>query len=555
MFSGAIHQMTNSLLQKERYQYKPKVPQVLEGDFSTLVCGEKEATQPMDHVAEITELFPNTVGQPVIEILRGSNKLDFSANIGIILSGGPAPGGHNVIAGIFDGLKKINKNCKVYGFLGGPSGILEDKKIEITSELLEKFRNTGGFDIIGSGRTKLESAEQFATAFANCEKNQIKGIVIIGGDDSNTNAALLAEAAKAAGNGITVIGCPKTIDGDLKTKEIEASFGFDSAAKVFSELVGNIGRDANSSKKYWHFVRLMGRSASHITLECALQTHPNVTLISEEVAAKKMTLAQIVDDIADSVVKRSINGDNFGLVLIPEGLIEFIPQIKVLIDKLNDVLAHDEAILSKMTNNNEKITHMRGVLSGDLLSVFDSLPTEIQLQLLLDRDPHGNVQVSLIETEKMLLAMVKEKVTANPKFKGKFSGMPHFFGYEGRCGFPTNFDSNYCYSLGLVASLLMANGKTGYMASIRELQKPPVEWVAGGIPTTMLMNMEQRHGSPKPVIRKALVELDGKPFKFLESIREQLKVETAFISPGSIQYFGPTEICDVPTKTLQLEKQ
>ena len=474
----------------------------------------------------------------------------------MILSGGQAPGGHNVIAGLYDGLKSLNKTNKLYGFLKGPDGLVKDEYMELTDAIIDAHRNTGGFDMIGSGRTKLETDEQFEAARRHCEALGISALVIIGGDDSNTNACMLAEYFKSHSIPIQVIGCPKTIDGDLKNEWIETSFGFDTACRVYSELIGNIGRDANSAKKYWHFIKLMGRSASHIALECALQTQPNIAIISEEVAEKKMTLGQIVDEIAAVVAARSAAGMNFGVALIPEGLIEFVPEIKVLISELNDLLAANAEKVDAMEKG-DKVKFALANLTKESAAVFATLPAGIQMQLCNDRDPHGNVQVSLIETEKMLAEMVATKLKAmkaEGKFNGKFSTQVHFFGYEGRCAAPSNYDADYCYSLGYNAAALIGAGRTGYMSSVRNTTKPASEWIAGGIPITMMMNIERRHGHDKPVIRKALVELDGKPFAFFASKRGEWAKETAYVYPGPIQYFGPSEVCDLVTKTLMLEQ-
>ena len=536
--------MTKSALQIARAAYQPKLPKALKG---AIALKEGEATQSVADQEAIKNLFPNTYGMPVVtfEVAEEAKELP-AINVGVILSGGQAPGGHNVISGIFDGLKSLNKDSKLYGFLGGPSGLVDHKYMELTAEIVDEYRNTGGFDIIGSGRTKLEETAQFDKGIEICNELGIKALIIIGGDDSNTNACVLAEYYLQKNTGIQVIGCPKTIDGDLKNNMIETSFGFDTACKVYSEVIGNIMRDANSAKKYWHFIKLMGRSASHIALECALQTQPNICIVSEEVEAKKMTLGAIVDDIANAVAARAAQGNNFGVILIPEGLIEFIPEMKVLIAELNDLLAHESDVQKALQG-----------LTATSAAVYASLPEAIAKQLTLDRDPHGNVQVSLIETEKLLIEMVKTRLAAmkaEGKFVGKFSGLGHFFGYEGRCAAPSNFDADYCYSLGFNAAQLIAAGKTGYMSLIRNTTAPAEEWIAGGVPVTMMMNMERRHGEMKPVIRKALVELEGAPFKELAKNRAAWAIETAYVYPGPIQYFGPSEVCDQPTKTLQLEQ-
>ncbi|OHD14061.1 MAG: diphosphate--fructose-6-phosphate 1-phosphotransferase [Spirochaetes bacterium GWD1_27_9] len=546
-----------SALQKARYQYQPKLPNEIKGDVNNIVLKLGNPTESIDNKETVKSMFSNTYGKPIARFIAGKNpKANEKINVGVILSGGQAPGGHNVIAGIFDGIKKGNKDSKVIGFLGGPSGIIEDKCIELTDSIIDDFRNTGGFDIIGSGRTKLETEEQFDKCIAVCKKRDIKAVVIIGGDDSNTNAALLAEYFMKKNAGIQVIGVPKTIDGDLKNEYIETSFGFDTATKVYSELIGNIERDANSAKKYWHFIKLMGRSASHIALECALQTQPNIAIVSEEVEEKKQTLTEIVSYIANVIMERGNKGENFGIILIPEGLIEFVPEMKKLISELNDLLAHHEAEFAGLKSFEEQASWLNSHLSGESATVFKALPLDIQKQLLMDRDPHGNVQVSRIETEKLLIEMVTTKLNelkVAGKYKGKFSALNHFFGYEGRCAAPSNFDADYCYSLGLIAFLLIVNGLTGYMSSVSNLSLSSDKWVAGGIPTTMMFNMEQRHGSQKPVIKKALVDLNGKPFKFFVSKRAEWAVNTSYLFPGAIQYYGPTEVCDQPTKTLILE--
>ena len=545
-----------SPIQKARLAYAPKLPAALRAG-ANVKCEEGPKQKAFADTEKIEARFPNTSNMPVLTFGTASGAAAKPINVAVILSGGQAPGGHNVIAGLFDGLKSLNPASKLYGFKGGPSGLTDNKYIEITADFLADFRNTGGFDMIGSGRTKLETTEQFEKAEANCKVLGITAIVIIGGDDSNTNACLLAEYYKAKNAGIIVVGCPKTIDGDLKNAFIETSFGFDTATKVYSELIGNIERDANSAKKYWHFIKLMGRSASHIALECGLRTQANITLISEEVAAKKQTLDQVVTTIADSVAKRAANGENFGVVLIPEGLIEFIPDFKVLIAELNDILAKDAEAYAAITENDRKAAFILAKLSEKSAAVFASLPMEIQMQLTMDRDPHGNVQVSRIETEKLLTQLVKAKLDGwkkEGKFVGKFSTQTHFFGYEGRCSMPSNFDADYCYSLGFNAAAIISTGKTGYMSSVRNLTAPAEKWIAGAIPLTAMMNMEHRHGEDKPVIKKALVELDGAPFKMLAANREKWAVETSYVYPGPIQFFGPSEVADITTITLALEK-
>lgn len=542
-----------SPLQISRSLYHPKMPKALGGP---VVLKEGKATESVADQAAIKELFPNTYGMPLITFEPATEKVAAPAvNVGVILSGGQAPGGHNVISGLFDGIKALNPESKLYGFLGGPSGLVDHQYVELTADIIDEYRNTGGFDIIGSGRTKLEETEQFDKGAEICKKLGINAIVIIGGDDSNTNACVLAEYYAQKNTGIQVIGCPKTIDGDLKNEMIETSFGFDTACKVYSELIGNIQRDANSAKKYYHFIRLMGRSASHITLECALQSQPNVCIVSEEVEAKNLTLSDIVEHIVKVIVDRANQGLNFGTILIPEGLIEFIPAMKKLIAELNDLLAHNEDF-NALETEDEKRQYVKGLLSTESREVYRDLPKGIARQLTLDRDPHGNVQVSLIETEKLLIEMVAKrlaKLKAAGSFKGKFSAINHFFGYEGRCAIPSNFDANYTYSLGYTASLLISAGKTGYMSSVRNLTAPAEEWLAGGVPITMMMNMERRHGAMKPVIQKALVRLDGAPFLYFASKRDTWATTTSFVYPGPIQYYGPAEVCEQPTRTLKLE--
>ena len=548
--------MEKSALQKARAAYRPQLPIVLTG--ATVKVVEGEPTQSAGDQEEIKKLFPNTYGLPEIVFEKDSaSGTAKPINVGVILSGGQAPGGHNVISGLFDGIKAINKDSRLYGFLMGPGGLVDHKYKELTPEIIDEYRNTGGFDIIGSGRTKLETKEQFDKGLEILRELDIKALVIIGGDDSNTNAAILAEYYKAIGAGVQVIGVPKTIDGDLKNSVIETSFGFDTATKVYSEVIGNIQRDCNSAKKYWHFIKLMGRSASHIALECALQCQPNICIISEEVEAKDMTLHQVVDYIAEAVVERSKQGLNYGVVLIPEGLIEFIPAVKRLIAELNDLLAAKAAEFAAVPADEQRAWVIKN-LSEANAETYESLPTGVARQLTLDRDPHGNVQVSLIETEKLLSEMVGKRLQAYKEagqYNGKYATMHHFFGYEGRCADPSNFDANYCYGLGYTAAMLIASGVTGYMSSLRNLTFAPVNWVAGGIPITMMMNMERRHGEMKPVIRKALVELDGAPFLKFAKERDAWKTGTCYTYPGPIQYFGPAEVCDRPSMTLEYEQK
>ena len=545
--------MTKSALQIARAAYQPKLPKALKGAVKAV---EGAATQSVADQEAIQKLFPNTYGMPLIKFEAGEAVKLPAMNVGVILSGGQAPGGHNVISGLFDGIKALNPDSKLYGFILGPGGLVDHNYMELTSDIIDEYRNTGGFDIIGSGRTKLEKEDQFEKGLEILKELGIKALVIIGGDDSNTNACVLAEYYAAKKAGVQVIGCPKTIDGDLKNEMIETSFGFDTACKVYSEVIGNIQRDCNSARKYWHFIKLMGRSASHIALECALQVQPNVCIISEEVEAKDMSLDDVVTYIAQVVADRAAQGNNFGTVLIPEGLVEFIPAMKRLIAELNDFLATNAEEFSQIKKSHQRDYIIRK-LSPENSAIYASLPEGVARQLTLDRDPHGNVQVSLIETEKLLSEMVATKLAtwkAEGKYVGKFAAQHHFFGYGGRCAAPSNYDADYCYSLGYTASMLIANGKTGYMSSVRNTTAPAEEWIAGGVPITMMMNMERRHGEMKPVIQKALVKLDGAPFKTFAAMRDQWAMTTDYVYPGPIQYFGPTEVCDQPTKTLQLEQ-
>lgn len=543
--------MKKSALQKARAAYQPKLPIALTGPVKAVLG---KPTQSVANQEEIKELFPQTYGLPELRFEKNTAPTPGRpVNVGVILSGGQAPGGHNVISGLFDGIKKIHRDSRLFGFIMGPGGLVDHKYIELTSSIIDEYRNTGGFDIIGSGRTKLETKEQFDKGLEILKELNISALVIIGGDDSNTNAAVLAEYYKQIGAGVQVLGCPKTIDGDLKNDLIETSFGFDTATKVYSEVIGNIQRDCNSAKKYWHFIKLMGRSASHIALECALQTQPNVCIISEEIEAKNLTLQDIVNQLADVVAARAAEGNNFGTVLIPEGLIEFIPAVGRLIAELNDIIAK---YADEFAASDDKRAFVLGKLSAENAETYESLPLGVARQLTLDRDPHGNVQVSLIETEKLLSEMVGkrlEAMRAEGKYDGKFSPLHHFFGYEGRCADPSNFDADYCYALGFNAACLINAGVTGYMSSVRNLVKPAVQWVPGGIPITMMMNMERRNGMMKPVIQKALVRLDGAPFRKFASQRHDWALNTCYVYPGPIQYFGPAEVCDQPSLTLQYE--
>ena len=551
--------MNLSPLQIARYQYAPKLPGMLRNGISEICVRNGGATQSVADQEKIAALFPNTYGKPEIIFEKGQNTSEAKKQVvGVILSGGQAPGGHNVVSGLYDALKATNPENVLIGFKGGPSGLLDNDFIVFDDEYINAYRNTGGFDIIGSGRTKLETQEQFAVVVENCKTHGVNALVIIGGDDSNTNAAVLAEYCAAHNTGIQVIGCPKTIDGDLKNEDIECSFGFDTATKTYSEIIGNIERDANSAKKYWHFVKVMGRSASHVALECALQTQPNICLIGEEVAAKKMSLADITNYIADSVAARAAKGWNFGVAIIPEGIVEFVPEFSVLIAEINELLAGAKAdAFNALPTWEAKYAFIEAGLTKESMAVFAMLPQSIQQQLFLERDPHGNVQVSLIESEKLFSELVKNNLAARKAagtYNGKFSALHHFLGYEGRCAFPSNFDADYCYSLGYNAFMLIQYGYTGYLSKVSNLSKPAEEWVAGGMPITKMMNIERRHGADKPVIRKALVELEGNPFKFFCENRAHWAIETCFTYPGAIQYYGPAEVCDLTTRTLALEK-
>ncbi len=552
--------MNKSTLQKIRLEYVPKLPKMLRNGISKITVSEGNETKSVSDCQKIKKLFPNTYGKKEITFKKGKNtSIAKKQVVGVILSGGQAPGGHNVICGLYDALKNTNPENELYGFKGGPKGLLNDKYMLFDDDYINQYRNTGGFDILGSDRTKIETEEQFQIITEVCKKHNINALVIIGGDDSNTNAALLAEYFAANNTGIQVIGCPKTIDGDLKNEDIECSFGFDTATKTYSEIIGNIARDANSAKKYWHFIKVMGRSASHIALECALQTQPNICLISEEIATKKMSLSQIADYISDSVAKRAENNMNYGVVIIPEGVVEFVPEFSVLISEINELVAGKKGEkFNKLSSWDKKHEFIINGLTKESIEVFECLPKDIQQQLFFERDPHGNVQVSLIESEKLFSSMVAEKLAikkANGTYKGKFSPVHHFLGYEGRSAFPSNFDADYCYSLGYNAFMLIQYGYNGYLSKISNLSKPAIDWVAGGMPITKMMNFERRHGEDKPVIKKALVDLKGKPFKQFEKNREKWSIETSYVYPGAIQYYGPTEVCDNTTITLSLENE
>ena len=546
--------MEISALQNGRAAYQPKLPKALCG---AVKVKEGKPTNSVDNQEEIKKMFPNTYGLPLISFESGTEMLEKRINVGVILSGGQAPGGHNVISGLFDALKKLNPENRLYGFLMGPSGLVEHNYKEITAEFLQQYRNTGGFDMIGSGRTKLDQVEQFEKGIEVLQQLNIHALVIIGGDDSNTNACILAEYYAAKHYGVQVIGCPKTIDGDMKNDQVETSFGFDTAAKTYSELIGNIERDCNSARKYWHFIKLMGRSASHIALECALQTHPNICLISEEIKQKDLSLNDIVEYIATIVAHRAAQGNNFGVVLVPEGLIEFIPAIGRLIRELNELLA-TQGDEYRNLDEEAQWDYILNHLSGKNRSTFATLTKDVALQLSLDRDPHGNVPVSLIETEKLLSEMVGAKLTEWKKegrFVGKYAAQHHFFGYEGRCAAPSNFDADYCYALGTSAAMLIACGKTGYMAIVKNLTDKSENWQPGGVPMTMMMNIERRNGKHNPVIRKSLVNLNGRPFQEFASKREEWARKTCYLYPGPVQYWGPSEVCDQTTRTLMLEHE
>ncbi|HOD58212.1 MAG TPA: diphosphate--fructose-6-phosphate 1-phosphotransferase [Rectinema sp.] len=548
-----------SPLHAGRYSYVPKIPEIFLDSIQSVKPIPTETIEPERDREALKRFFPNSYGKPAIKFIKGEGALEDKAiAVGVILSGGPAPGGHNVIAGLFDALKKANPQSRLIGFKGGPSGLIKGQYIDLSSEIVDQYRNTGGFDIIGTGRTKIETPEQFEESLENAKKLSLDALVIIGGDDSNTNAALLSEYFFQRGAPITVVGVPKTIDGDLKNEWIETSFGFDTATRVYSELIGNICKDASSGRKYWHFVKLMGRSASHITLECAFQTRPNVALISEEIEEKQMSLSQVVEIIANTIAARAAKGENFGIVVVPEGLIEFIPEIKKLIAQINDIIATSEAEYESLSRGEAQRSYIISRLPSECASLFSSLPESIQTQLCWDRDPHGNVQVSRIETEKLLAEMTSrrlQEMMAVGAYKAKFDYQTHFFGYEGRCAFPTNFDADYCYSLGYDACLLILHGLTGYIAAIRNLSAAPKDWLPGGIPIVSLMNIEHRHGEEKPVIKKAMVELEGKPFKAFAAMRDKWALSSDYRIPGSIQYFGPPSITDTPFITLQLEQR
>lgn len=537
--------------------------------------------QDAAHQAEIASLFPHTYGMPIVHLIKGKSTINNKPlRAAALFSGGQAPGGHNVIAGLYDALKKAHPDSVLYGFLGGPDGLLTGNAMEITSGIIAQYSNTGGFDMIGTGRTKIETPEQVAAAIKTVQQLALDAVVIIGGDDSNTNAAVLAEYFVQHRVSTQIIGVPKTIDGDLRYKHtgcssipcahpdtssgspntscarIETSFGFDTATKIYADLIGTIARDTSSSKKHWHFIKLMGRYASHITLECALRTQPNVSLIAEEIADKNMTLQQVAHLITDAVVKRAAHGESFGIVLIPEGIIEFIPEIKTLIRELNAAIEQYPTAFAALSAFDKKRAWLGEHISTESAQVLCSIPEDIVKELLMDRDEHGNLQVSRIETEHLLVGLVKKQLAelkAAGVYKGKFSAQTHFFGYEGRSEFPSNFDANYCYALGRTCCVLIANRLTGYMTSVYNLAAPPAEWQPCGIPLTKLMDMEVRAGKPKPVIKKAIVDLNAQPFKTFAAHRDRWAVETTYIFPGPIQYFGSAELCDECPKSLLLE--
>lgn len=545
-------------MQRLRYNYTPQIPDILKQPSSKIKINIGKKVKPQSNEKEIAEIFPYTYGAPTVEFIKGKSIIDTKPKrFGVILSGGQAPGGHNVIAGLFDSLKKDNPASKLYGFLSGPQGLINGQYIELKQKRIDEYRNTGGFDIIGSGRTKVETDEQVAKSIEVVRKLKLDALIVIGGDDSNTNAAFLAKYFLAANLPTKVIGVPKTIDGDLKNEYIETSFGFDTATKLYSELIGNICRDVNSAHQYWHFIKLMGRSASHITLECALKTQPNVCLISEEVAAKKMTLSEICNSIADIVLQRAKKGVEYGIVLIPEGVIEFIPEMKSLIGEINDLMGLHASTFEQLSTALERREWLSKKLSEPSHKLFHSLPDSIASQLVMDRDPHGNVQVSRIESEKLFIHFVTKRVAELTKpgiFKKGFVPMAHFFGYEGRSAFPSNFDSDYCYTLGITSYLLALHGYTGYIATVQNLTDERKYWKPCGIPLAAMMNMERRKGKLVPVIKKALVDLNGKPFKEFAKKRDSWAINTVYRFPGAIQYFGDLEVCNIPTKMLLLER-
>lgn len=508
-------------LSKSREKYEPKLPLVF-SDFTQLIA---KIADNSEGLPEIKTLFPHTFGAPFLSFEKGNGKTHKPLKVGVVLSGGQAAGGHNVITGLYDALKKLNNESQLFGFLNGPIGIIKNKYIELNQTNLLPFRNQGGFDLLGSGRDKIETPEQFLSAAETLRT--FDGLVVIGGDDSNTNAALLAEYFKENKVKTTVVGVPKTIDGDLKNEHIEISFGFDSAVKTYSEIIGNLMRDSLSAKKYTFFIKLMGRSASHIALECALQTHPNLTLIGEE----KKSLIQLTHEIADVIEARSKNGKNYGVILIPEGVVEFVPELKTLIQELNRGIKPEN-------------------LTPESKTCFEAIPQSIQSQLLLDRDPHGNVQVSKIETERLFIEMVEREL--KKRNVTKFSPQPLFCGYEGRSCLPSNFDSNYCYALGFGAALLIDNQATGYIAGFTHLAEPVEKWKFTGVPLTSLFTLEERKGKTKPVIQKALVDLEGKPFLEFKKHREKWKLEDDYVYPGPIQFFGPEELTDSVSLSLSL---
>lgn len=542
-----------SPLQKLRATYIPPLPLIL-SDINAVTISPSNNLLAKHSALE--SVFPHTYLQPRLSLVQGKTQKNKPLRVGFVFSGGQAAGGHNVASGLFDALKKMHSDSQLFGFLGGPKGIIENKHMEITAEIIAPYRNQGGFDLIGSGRTKIETEEQFAAAAKTVNALKLDGLVIVGGDDSNTNAALLAEYFLAKNVPVKVIGVPKTIDGDLKNENIEIPFGFDSATKTFSEIIGNILTDALSAKKYTFFIKLMGRTASHIALECALKTHANLTLIGEEIEYKKKTIRDITREITDLIIERSQIGKDYGVILIPEGLIEFIPECRQLIQELNTLLSPQKGYinaLEQISAPKEKISFINQLLKKESQKCLASLPEAIQLQLLLDRDPHGNVQVSKIDTERLFIELVSREIKFRENeenLKIKFSPQPLFCGYEGRACLPSNFDCQYCYALGHVAVLLINAGATGYICSIQKLNQSVDGWQMSGLPLVSMIHLEERHGQAKPVIKKALVDLEGSLFKIFQEAQKRWRLDDAYINPGPIQFFGPEEITELKTFTL-----
>jgi len=538
-----------SALERARLTYVPSLPAVLRNGVDTVSASEGPTTGAVADERAIRETFPDLFGAPVVRFeSKPATPSRGALRVGVVLSGGQAPGGHNVITGLFDALTGGHPESEVVGFQGGPKGIFEADYRVLTAAEIDAHRNTGGFDLIGSGRDKIETTAQLEACREICTQLKLDGLVVVGGDDSNTNAAVLAQYLLQRDQDTVVVGAPKTIDGDLKGGGIEASFGFDTATKVYAELIGNIERDARSAKKYWHFIKLMGRSASHVTLECALATRPNIAIIGEEVRAQRWTLSQLTDRIAATVLARAAAGRHYGVCLVPEGLIEFLPEIGVLISELNALLAGDAGLDGQSFNEQRSTLGKR--LTTESATSFFGLPERIQRQLLLDRDSHGNVQVSRIDTEALLVETVRERLA---EAGGDFQTQTHFFGYEGRCAAPSNFDADYTAAIGRSAAALVAHSRTGYICAVGNLAAGPDAWTAGGIPLTSLMRMETRKGRPTPVIAKALVDLQGAPFAAFQRERDAWSSEDAYVYPGPIQYFGPEEITGRTTATLELE--